>query len=129
YEGLVQATNGTFYGVTSAGGANNLGTVFSLSTGLKPFVKTVTTAGKVGANVIVLGTKLTGATAVSFNGTAATFRVVSATEILATVPAGATTGKITVTTPGGALTSNVAYRITPQITSFSPANGPVGAAV
>jgi len=129
YEGLVQATNGTFYGVTSAGGTDNLGTVFSLSTGLKPFVKTVTTSGKVGASVMVLGTNLTGTTAVSFNGTAATPTKITATEIVTTVPAGAGTGKITVTTPGGVLTSNVAYRVTPQITSFSPASGPAGTAV
>jgi|SRR5579862_1962628 len=129
YEGLVQATNGTFYGVTSAGGTHNLGTVFSLSMGLKPFVKTVTTSGKVGASVMILGTNLTGTTGVSFNGTAATPTKITATEIVTTVPAGASTGKITVTTPGGVLTSNVAYRVTPQITSFTPTSGPVGTVV
>jgi hypothetical protein len=50
---------------------------------------------------------LTGSTAVSFNGTdATTFTVVSDTYVTAVVPAGATTGNITVTTPGGTLTSN-----------------------
>lgn len=31
FNGLIQATNGIFYGTTAAGGASNLGTIFSLS--------------------------------------------------------------------------------------------------
>ncbi len=58
--GLMQATNGTFYGITTNGRAHGDGTIFSRSTGLGPFVKTVPTAGKVGATVIILGTDLTG---------------------------------------------------------------------
>jgi uncharacterized protein (TIGR03437 family) len=42
---------------------------------------------------------LTGATSVTFNGTPATFTVVSATEITTTVPAGATTGEVQAITP------------------------------
>jgi len=129
YEGLTQATNGMFYGTTYSGGTSNLGTVYSLSTGLEPFVQPLTTSGKVGASVILLGTDLTGSTAVSFNGTAAAFKVVSATEITATVPAGALTGTIKVTTPGGVLASNATYRVTPQITTFSPPSGTVGTTV
>jgi uncharacterized repeat protein (TIGR03803 family) len=112
--GLVQATNGYFYGTTEEGGVKaNLGTVFSLSVGLGPFVKTLPTSGKAGAAVIILGNDLTGSTAVSFNGTAATFTVVSSTEIKATVPTGATTGTVEVTTPSRTLNSNVAFRVTP----------------
>lgn len=129
YEGLVQATNGTFYGSTYSGGTNDAGTIFSLSMGLGPFVRTVTTSGKVAAKVIILGTSLTGATAVSFNGIAATFTVVKSSEITTTVPAGATTGAIKVTTRGGILSSNVAFRVTPQLTSFTPPSGPVGQVV
>jgi len=63
------------------------------------------TSGPVGTVVTLTGTNLTGATGVSFNGTAATtFTVVNATTITATVPAGATTGNVTVTTGSG--TSN-----------------------
>jgi uncharacterized protein (TIGR03437 family) len=54
---------------------------------------------------MILGTDLTGASAVSFNGKAAAYKVVSATEITATVPSDATTGTIEVTTPGGKLES------------------------
>ena len=62
--------------------------------------------------VVILGTNLTGATSVTFNGVSAVFKVVSSSEITTTVPSGATTGKIQVTTPGGVLTSNVKFRVT-----------------
>ena len=69
---------GTSTGQRDDGGANgNCGTVFSLSVGLGPFVETQPTSGKVGAAVKILGTDLTGATSVTFNGTAAAFTVVS----------------------------------------------------
>jgi uncharacterized repeat protein (TIGR03803 family) len=103
--GLVQATNGTFYGVTFYDGAGGNGTIFSISTGLGPFIQTVPTIGAVGTSVMILGTDLTGATSVTFNGKAADFKVVSATEITTTVPSGATTGAVEVTTPKGTLKS------------------------
>lgn len=111
--GLVQDTNGIFYGTTLGGGASSFGTVFSLSVGLGPFVETQTASGAVGAAVKILGTKLTGATSVKFNGTAAVFKVVSKSLITTTVPTGATTGFVTVTTPKGTLKSNRKFRVTP----------------
>jgi uncharacterized repeat protein (TIGR03803 family) len=111
--GLVQGTDGSFYGAASVGGTGNVGTVFSLSMGLGPFVKTLPTFGNVGGSAYILGTNFTGASGVSFNGTAATFTVASATEIITSVPTGATTGFVTVTTPRGTLTSNVAFQIGP----------------
>jgi len=113
--GLMQATNGTLYGTASRGGTpcgnGGCGTVYSLSMGLAAFVKTVPTSNRVGGRVIILGTDLTGTTSVTFNGTAATFAVVSATEITTTVPAGASTGTVKLTTPSGTLSSNVAFRV------------------
>ena len=111
--GLVQDTNGNFYGTTSGGGANGYGTVFSLSVGLGPFVETQATSGKVGAAVNILGTNLTGATSVTFNGTQAVFKVASSSEITTKVPAGATTGEIKVVTPSGTLSSNQVFRVIP----------------
>jgi uncharacterized repeat protein (TIGR03803 family) len=116
YDGIMQATNGTFYGTTAQGGDSSCGqygcgTVYSLSNGLKPFVETVPVSGKVGSTVRILGYGLTGTTSVTFNGTAATFTVISGTMITATVPSGATTGTVSVTTPKGTLSSNVKFRI------------------
>jgi len=65
----------------------------------------------VGAHVKILGTDLTGATGVSFNGTAAVFTVVSPSLITTTVPSGATTGKVEVVTPSGTLSTYVPYRV------------------
>lgn len=109
---LVQGTDGNFYGVT-AGGTHGEGTAFNLSTGLGPFVRTVTASGEAGSSVIILGTNLTAATSVTFNGVPAAFTVVSSSEIAATVPAGATTGAVIVTTPSGTLKSNKKFRISP----------------
>jgi len=116
YIGLVQATDGSFYGTTYVGGTSTActggcGTVFRLSMGLRPFVATVPTASGPGRHVRILGTDLTGAARVTFNGVAATFTVVSPTEITTTVPAGATTGKVEVVTPRGTLSTNVTFRV------------------
>jgi uncharacterized repeat protein (TIGR03803 family) len=119
-EELVQATDGNFYGVAPNGGDLNCltgllgcGTVFSLSAGLGPFVKPVPDFGKVGQTGGILGQGLTGTTGVFLNGTPASFTVVSDTFIKATVPAGATSGFVTVNTPSGTLTSNVPFQVSP----------------
>ena len=117
---LIQHTNGTLYGVTSGGGdvycgsnpPYGCGTVYSLALGLNPFVETIPTLGSVGTPVIILGTKLAGATSVSFDGIAAAFTVVSGSEITTVVPTGATTGKVSVTTRRGTLLSNVPFTVT-----------------
>jgi uncharacterized repeat protein (TIGR03803 family) len=113
YGGLVQATSGTFYGTTYYGGVNNDGIVFSLAVGLGPFVETLPTSGKVGETVVILGNNLTGATSVTFNGTAAVFKVTSPSLITTTVPTGAATGKVKVVTPRRTLSSNVPFRVLP----------------
>jgi len=109
--GLVQGTDGNFYGTTSEGGASNNGTVFKLGVGLTPFLETQPTFGNVGTPVTILGSNLTGATSVAFNGTAATFKVVSASEITTTVPAGATTGVVQVAVPGSTLITYTDFQV------------------
>jgi uncharacterized repeat protein (TIGR03803 family) len=133
---LVQANNGTFYGTTDLGGSMVIngnqvdpGTIFSLSVGLGPFVTMQPAFGKVGATVKIWGTNLAGASSVTFNGAAAVFKVVKSSEITATVPTGAGTGPVTVTTPSGTLASNQQFRVTPKVTSFTPPSGPVGTQV
>jgi uncharacterized repeat protein (TIGR03803 family) len=108
---LTQATDGNFYGTTNGGGTGGYGTVFKLATGLAPFVKTVPTTGHVGTHVIILGDNLGAATSVTFNGMPATFTVISGSALRATVPTGATTGAVQVTTPSGTLNSNVVFRV------------------
>ncbi|MGA7755968.1 MAG: choice-of-anchor tandem repeat GloVer-containing protein [Candidatus Sulfotelmatobacter sp.] len=115
---LFQGTDGILYGTTlfggndTSGGCSGDGTIFSLSNGLDPLVETVPVAGKVGKQVIILGNGLTGSTSVKFNGKSAAFTVVSDTYIKATVPAGATTGTVSVVTPSGTLDSNPQFVVT-----------------
>jgi uncharacterized repeat protein (TIGR03803 family) len=112
YGGPMQDTNGLIYGTVYQGGTDNFGAVYSLNMGLGPFVSLVLPVGKVGGTAQILGQGLTGTTSVTFNGVPATsFSVVSDTYMTAVVPSGATTGKVVVTTPGGALTSNVSFRV------------------
>ena len=141
--GVMQDTNGTFYGTASSGGSSiyqcldsinggtapGCGTVFSLSVGLAPFVQAHLTMGKVDSDVVILGDNLTGTTAVSFNGTPATFKVISGTEIRATVPNGATTGGIQVTTPDTTLKTNGPFWVSPQLKNITPTSGAIGTAV
>lgn len=61
--------------------------------------------------IVITGTNFTGATAVNFNGVAAVFTVNSATQITATVPLSATTGIISVITPGGTATSVSSFTV------------------
>ena len=129
YSTLVQNTNGVLYGDTSAGGTSGRqqGVFFSLDVGLKPFVSLLAWYGKVDGTIEILGQGLTGTTAVSFNGTVATnFTVVSDTYLTAVVPSDTTAGFVTVTTPAGTLTSNRKFIVQAFIGSFNPTSGKVG---
>jgi uncharacterized repeat protein (TIGR03803 family) len=116
----MQDTDGNFYGTTDSGGPNGGGTVFRLSVGLGSFVKTQTTVGEAGAAIKTLGTALTGTTRVTFNGSAATFTVISASEIITSVPTGATTGLVAVVTPSGTLSSNVVFNVLHSSANIEP---------
>jgi hypothetical protein len=65
----------------------------------------------VGTTVAIYGSSLTGVTSVRFNGVSATFVFVSATHVNATVPGGATTGRVTLTTPSGTATSPANFTV------------------
>jgi uncharacterized repeat protein (TIGR03803 family) len=105
---LFQATNGTIYGTTGAGGTQTNGVFFSFSS-LTPFVEPIPTLGKMATKVTMLGNGLTGTTSLTFNGVSPSFTVVSDTEITTTVPTGASTGTVRVTTPTVTLDSDVAF--------------------
>jgi len=109
---LMQHTNGKIYGLAEDG-TYGYGVVYSFDMGLGPFVCLVSTLGTVGRPVEILGQGFTGTTAVSFNGTPATYTIASDRLLGAIVPEGATTGFVTVTTPSGTLTSNQEFTVKP----------------
>ena len=108
--GLVQDTDGTFYGTTTSGGIG-VGTIFDLSVGLAPFVRAQPGVGVPGEIIRILGTDFTQTTSVMFNGKPAVFAKISPVLLLAQVPAGASTGNIQVVTFSGTLSSNVPFRV------------------
>lgn len=89
------------------------------------------TGGLRGSTVAIVGLHFAGATGVTFGGAAAAFAVNSATSISATVPAGATTGGIAVTTPDGTGATARPFTVlpAPTITGMIPASGPPGTPV
>jgi uncharacterized repeat protein (TIGR03803 family) len=112
---ILQATDGNLYGTTyGEGDEGDGGVVYKLSLDLAPFVTPVPAFGSSGQQVSILGNNLTGATAVSFNGTPAASFTVNSTgsAITATVPGGAASGSIQVTLANGTtLTSNVQFQV------------------
>ena len=69
---------------------------------------------------------------VTFNGTSASVSTASSTQLVVTVPSGATTGAIGVTAPAGSATSANAFVVGtmgPSITSFTPSIGIAGTSV
>ncbi len=108
---LLQGTDGKIYGFTT-GNLASASTIFSLDHGLSPLVETVPAAGTVGKRVLILGNNLTGTSSVTFNGVPAEFTVEKDSFIRATVPAGATTGIVSVVTPSGTLNSNPQFVVT-----------------
>jgi Bacterial Ig domain/IPT/TIG domain len=88
------------------------------------------TSGPPGTTVTVSGTNLKGARAVAFNGTKASYIVNSSSRITATVPTGATSGPITVTTNAGTASSASVFQTAgdtdtarPAVTLVAPTDG------
>ena len=117
--GLVQISNGTFLAVTGGGtvppGEVAGGSIVTISAGLpapKPlFVRPGTPSGVVGSKVMIHGRNLLGTTRVTFNGVSGAFQILNTVNILATVPAGATTGSIAVTNAGGTTDSQTDFTV------------------
>jgi hypothetical protein len=87
------------------------------------------TTGITGSTVTITGTGLSKASAVRFGSAKATFTAVSSTEIEATVPNGAPSAIISVTTPAATATSKGLFKPTLSVASFTPASGAVGKVV
>ncbi len=87
-------------------------------------------SGNIGSLVFIVGDNFTGATSATFNTTTTTaITVLSDDSIRVNVPANATTGNITVTTPIGSDVSAGIYTVTtplPSVNNFTPSSGFVG---
>jgi len=118
--------------ITTPGGTATSASNFTVTPSAPAITSFSPATAKVGALVTVNGTNFTGATTVKFHGLAAAFTIVNATKITATVPAGATSGTITVTTPVGTATSANSFTVAPSaptITILSPSSAKIGTLV
>ena len=112
----IKATAGaTGAGIATLSAAERNAGIILVLRPIVPTTPTITsftpTTACAGGTVVITGTNFTGATAVRFNGTAATFTVNSATQITATVPAGATSGTISVVNAAGTGTSATVFNV------------------
>ncbi|MFN7915671.1 MAG: immunoglobulin domain-containing protein [Vicinamibacterales bacterium] len=113
--------------VTSTTATLTVKTPQPVTTGLTP------ASGPVGTTVAITGSSLTWTSNVTFNGTGGTFTVQSDSRVNAVVPAGATSGPVVVTSPGGSVSAGV-FTVTaavavPTVTDFAPVSGGPGTAV
>jgi hypothetical protein len=76
-------------------------------------------SGSDGDAIPLTGSGFAGATSVKFGAVSARFTVLSDVEIMAIVPAAAVTGRVSVTTPGGAVTSPTDFVV---VSPASPAS-------
>jgi hypothetical protein len=100
--------------VTTPSGTATSASDFTVTIPVPTIVSVSPESAQEGAAVVITGTNLGDATAVSFNGTAATIASKTATTINTTVPVGATTGKVSVTTPGGTVESANNFTVEPM---------------
>ena len=124
------ATSGNVV-VTTSGGQASSGVSFTVNT---PSISTLDpSSGLVGAGVTIEGSNFGSSTGtVTFNGTSASTSSWADDEIETTVPSGATSGNVVVTTSGGQASAGVTFTVTvpdPAISSLDPTSGPVNTEV
>lgn len=112
--------------VATAAGTSATNTGFYLPPRLASFTPT---NGVVGDTVTLSGLNFTDAGSLRFNNSEASFTVTAPGSMTAVIPPDATTGPLTVSTPGGLIISTNSFRVLPNITGFSPVLGPVGTQV
>ncbi len=101
-------TSGFVSVATTAGTLNSSRKFFVVPT----FTSFTPASGPVASKIMVTGKGLTQASKVTVGGKAATFVVNSDTQLTITVPVGAVTGKIAITTPGGVAASKTSFTVT-----------------
>jgi hypothetical protein len=114
------SSNSVIYASKEGANKPQLVLKFGANATAAPIVTSFSPAGgAVNAPVTITGSNFFGASGVAFNGTAAAFIISSDTQINATVPAGATTGKISVTNALGADVSAQDFTVTPPPASLT----------
>ncbi len=118
-----------------------VGNILSISRGTAQQLSVITfspNTGSVASTVTIYGTAFSttpSQNTVKFNGTTATVTSASVTSLVVSVPSGATTGTISVTTLAGTATSSASFTVTtagagqPTISSFTPSIGTSGTSV
>ncbi len=96
--------------VTTPGGTATSGSAFNVLGPQPTLDGFLPTLGPIGALVTLSGQNLTSATSVKFGTVSASFQV-SGANLIATVPAGAVTAPISVTTPYGSVTSGSSFSV------------------
>lgn len=132
--GVVDGTGASAVYVYDAVG--NLLSIERHSSATVSIVQFTPSSGAIGASVTIYGTGFSptpGQNTVTFNGTAATITSSTTTQLVTTVPAGATSGTIAVTTPSGSAAGTTPFVVgtpgQPTINSFTPQIGVAGTAV
>ena len=118
---IVSDTSVRINAVVGPGSSGGVSVTNSVGTSVKigfiyfsnaPIITSFTpSTGPSGTGVIIRGTNFNGTTSVKFNNVATTFTVDSASKITTTVPGGATSGIILVTSPNGTGSSSTNFTV------------------
>ncbi|PYU10259.1 MAG: hypothetical protein DMG37_20930, partial [Acidobacteria bacterium] len=139
-EDQIQASGGSASASATLGASGNWGMILASfkpgvgGGGPAPSITSLSqTTGAAGLSVTITGSNFggtQGTSTVTFNSTIATVSNWSATSIIVTVPAGATTGPVLVTV-NGVQSNGVTFNVVPapNISGINPASGPSGASV
>ncbi len=118
--------------VSTPGGLHSAPFAFTVVAAIKPEILSFSPgSGPVGTSVTITGRGFTGANLVLFGISQTRFDVIDDFTIIATVPAGAATGPITVKNDlgNGQSSTNFVVGVQPDISSFTPDHGPAGTVV
>ena len=86
-------------------------------------------SGPVGSNLLLTGTNLATVSGITFNGQPATsYVIISATQVVVAVPAGATSGSVVLTTPAGTAAGSFSVTAPLPLVAFSPVRNTPNAA-
>jgi hypothetical protein len=102
---------------------------FTVTAAIPTITSCTPASGSVGTVITVIGTNFANTTAASVDGVVAGYVVESPTEVLITVPSGASSGSIHVRNPDGVAYSPANFTVTtavPSISSFTPSPSSVG---